>query len=157
MKKGLLLIMTCLVLAGSLSACGKKAGGEVTASPEEIAKNLSENAVTSDTLSPITSDILASTYFVDMEQVEDSAAYLSTGASACEAAVIQCKDSGYTSEVTELFETRVKNQSDLFGSYNAGEVKKLDNAIIKTAGSYVVLFVGDDTDQAEEILSEAGF
>lgn len=158
MKKRILLMIACLVLMCAFAACGKEeGGGAVTASADEIAKDLAENAVTSDTLSPITSDILASTYFVDMDKVTDSAAYLSTGASACEAAVIQCKDSDYTSEVKQLFETRVSNQSELFGSYNAGEVKKLDSAIIKISGNYVVLFVGDNTDQAEEILTKAGF
>lgn len=158
MKKMIPMILTCLILVFALAACGKEGGsGEVTASADEIAKDLAENAVTSDTLSSITSDILSSTYFVDMEKIEDSAAYLSTGASACEAAVIKCTDSGYVSEVKKLFETRVSNQSELFGSYNAGEVKKLDKAIIKTSGNYAVLFVGDDTDKAEDILSKAGF
>lgn len=158
MKKTITLIMSCLVLMLALGACGKSSEGTgVSASADEIAKDLAENAVTSDTLSSISADILASTYFVDMEKVEDSAAYLSTGASSCEATVIKCSDSSYASEVEGLFKTRVKNQSDLFASYNAGEVKKLDAAIIKTSGSYVVLFVGDDTDKAEDILTKAGF
>ena len=54
-------------------------------------------------------------------------------------------------------ETRVKNQSDLYSSYNADEVKNLDNAIIKTSGNYAVLCVTNDTAAAEKVLKEAGF
>ena len=71
--------------------------------------------------------------------------------------VIKCSDSSYVSEVKGLFETRVKNQSDLYSSYNADEVKNLDNAIIKTSGNYAVLCVTNDTAAAEKVLKEAGF
>ena len=57
----------------------------------------------------------------------------------------------------KLFKTRVTNQSNLFASYNAGEVSKLDKAIIRSSGKYTVLIVCDDTEKAEEILKENGF
>ena len=69
----------------------------------------------------------------------------------------ECSDSDYVSEVKSLFESRVKNQTDLYASYNADEVKNLDNAIIKTSGNYAVLCVTNDTSAAESILKEAGF
>ena len=45
----------------------------------------------------------------------------------------------------------------LYSSYNADEVKNLDNAIIKTSGNYAVLCVTNDTAAAEKVLKEAGF
>lgn len=144
------------MFAFTLTGCSK-GGGEVTAEPAKLAEEIAASAVTSDKLSAISTDILASTYFVDMEQIEEGAAYLNSGASACEVTVIKCKDSAYTAEVEKLFKTRVENQSTLYASYAAGEVTKLDNAIIKSSGNYTVLCVVDDLDKANEILEEAGF
>ena len=138
MKKLKLILVTLLSLL-LLAACGrKKSSGEVTTDPSTLAKQLAEETVTSDTLSEVSTDIMASTYFVDTTKIEASSAYMSTGASACEAAVIKCSDADYA-------------------SYNAGETTKLENAIIKTSGNYVVLCVCDDTSKAEEILKNAGF
>lgn len=157
MKKYLSMALAVLMLILSLTACGGKSK-EVTASAADLAKQLSET-VSDGTLSsePVVSNILSSTYFVDMEQIEDSAAYMSTGATACEVAVIKCKDSSYTSEVEDLFKSRVEKQSELFASYAPEEVTKLDAAIIKTSGNYVVLCVTDDTSKAESVLEKAGF
>ena len=149
--------MIMMISMVMIAACGKNNSKEVSADPAALAKQLAEETVSSDTLSEINTDIMASTYFVDTEKIDSSSAYLSTGASACEATVIKCKDSSYVSEVETLFKNRVTSQTDLFSSYNAGETKKLQNAIIKTSGNYVVLCICDDTSKAEEILKEAGF
>lgn len=158
MKRYLSFALASLMLILSLTACGKKAPAEVTASAADLAKQLSET-VSDGTLSsePVVSDILASTYFVDMDQVEESAAYMSTGATACEVAVIKCTDSSYTTEVEDLFKSRVESQSELFASYAPDEVKKLDAAIIRVSGNYVVLCVTDDASKAESVLKDAGF
>lgn len=157
MKKIVSMALASLMLILSLTACGGSAK-EVSASAADLAKQLSET-VSDGTLSsdPVVSDILASTYFVDMEQVEESAAYMSTGATACEVAVIKCKDSAYTSEVADLFKSRVESQSELFASYAPEEVEKLDAAVIKTSENYAVLCVTDDTAKAESVLKKAGF
>ena len=157
MKKLKLLLIALLSML-LLAACGdKKTSREVTAAPADLAKQLATETVTSDTLSEVSTDIMASTYFVDAAKLDSSSTYLSTGASACEASVIKCKEADYVSEVETLLKNRVTNQTDLFSSYNAGETKKLESAIIKTSGNYVVLVVCDDTAKAEEILKEAGF
>lgn len=149
-----LLCMMALVFC--LTGCG---GGkkEITVDVEKLANELQSNTVTSDTLTATASEMLSSIYFVDAEQMANGAAYMSSGATACEVAVIECKEADQTADVKKLFETRVSNQSTLFASYNAGEVTKLDKAIIKTAGKYAVLAVCDDTVKAEEILKEYGF
>ncbi len=84
-------LILCLL---ALTGCGKKSTG-VTVSPADLAKQLATETVTSDTLTETSADILASTYFVDSEKIDSSSAYMSTGASACEVAVIKCKDASY--------------------------------------------------------------
>lgn len=155
MKKRIILCMTALVLVLALTACGKKSN-DVTVDIKKLSSDL-QATITSGDVAEVSSDILASTYFLDMEKVEESTAALNSGANGCEVAVVKCKDSAYVSEVEELFKTRAKNQSELFADYNAPEAAKLDAAIIKSAGNYVVLCVTDDTAKAEEILKAAGF
>ena len=119
MKKLITLLVTIAMIGVMLTGCGGS-GKEVTADPAKLAEDLSKTA-SGDTLSSISEDILASTYLVDTSKIDSCAAYVGTGATACEAVVIKCSDSSYVSEVKGLFETRVKNQSDLYSSYNADE------------------------------------
>ncbi len=154
MKKRIMLCLTAMVLVFALTACGKKSD-EVTVDVKKLAADLQES-ITSE-VAEVSSDIFASTFFVDMEKVDESIAYLNSGAYAGEIAIVKCSSSDYVSEAEELFKTRAKNQSSLFADYNAPEAAKLDTAIIKSAGSYVVYCVPDDTAKAEDILKAAGF
>lgn len=156
MKRMITLLLTVSLAVLMLAGCGSKSKEISIQSAAALAEELSQTA-SGDTLSSISEDILSSTYLVDTSKIEDCAAYVGTGATACEAVVIKCSDSDYVSEVKNLFETRVKNQKDLYASYNADEVKNLDNALIKTSGNYAVLCVTNDTTSAEKILKEAGF
>lgn len=150
--KTLLCMMTVIFC---LTACGGKK--DITVDVEKLANELQSETVTSDTLSSTAAEMLPSIYFVDADQMAKGAAYMSSGATACEIAVIECKEASQTGDVEKLFKTRVSNQSSLFASYNAGEVSKLESAVIKSSGKYVVLAVCDDTAKAEEILKNYGF
>lgn len=154
--KYLKLLLGMVLLSLCLSACSK-GEKDITVDVAALAEELQSGAVTSDTLSATAEEMLPSIYFIDAEQMAKGVAYTSTGATACEVAVIECKEASQTAEVEKLFKTRVSSQSDLFASYNAGEVSKLDSAVIKSAGKYTVLCVCDDTDKANEILKKYGF
>lgn len=155
MKKRLSVLLLAAFMMLILTACGENTK-DITVDVTKLCDDL-KATVTSGELATVSADLQSSTYFFELAKVEESAAALSSGASACEVAIVKCKESSYVSEVKELFETRVKNQSALFADYNAPEVAKLDAALIKTSGNYVVLCVTDDTKKAEEILKEAGF
>lgn len=148
--------LACMAaMAISLTACGSKEK-DVAIDPAALAKDL-QAAVTSDTLAQTASEMIPSIYFYDEASVASSVAYASSGATACEVAVVESKDAKYTSEVEKLFQTRVDNQSALYASYNEGEVAKLDDAIIESSGVYTVLCVCDDTAKAKDVLKEYGF
>lgn len=155
MKK-MTLFLCAAAAALSLTACGGKKEKEVNVDAPKLAEELL-STVTSDQLTETAPDMLASIYFYDPDDVASAVAYASSGATACEVAVVQSKDAGSTEEIEKLFQTRVDNQSALYASYNEGEVAKLDDAIIGSAGSYTVLCVCDDPDKAEEILKGYGF
>lgn len=154
MKK-ITLMLCAAVMALCLTACGGKEK-EVSVDTAKLAQELL-TTVTSDTLSETASDMLPSIYFFEDGTIESGTAYASSGATACEVAIVKSKDAKNASEVEKLFQTRVDNQSSLYASYNEGEVAKLDKAIIKSAGAYTVLCVCDDTDKANDILKEYGF
>lgn len=154
MKKITALLCTAILALG-LTACGSKEK-EVTVDTAKLASELQET-ITSDTLSETASDMLPSIYFFEADDVAESVAYASSGATACEIAVVKNTDSKNTENMEKLFQTRVDNQSALYASYNQGEVDKLDKAIIKSVGAYTVLCVCDDVDAANKILSNYGF
>lgn len=158
MKKSLILAVLCAFTALILTACGGKSSSDsadVSVDVNQLCKDL-EGTINSE-VSEVSSDIIASTYFFDMNKIEESAAALNSGSNACEVVVLKCKDASYVSDVEDLLKKRVESQSTLFASYNAPEVAKLDAAIIKSKGNYVVFCVTDDTDKANEIIKEAGF
>ncbi len=157
MKKSLRKLLLGTILVGTLFAlagCGGKKK-EVSVDTASLAKQLVDETVTTDSLTQ-TQDSMLSTIYA-LPEGSAGTAYMSSGATACEVAVIQSADSSKTGDVETIFKNRVKSQSDLYASYNAEQVTKLDSAIIKSAGAYTVLVVCDDTDKANDILKNAGF
>lgn len=149
-------ILCAAVMAFSLTGCGGGKDKDVSIDTAKLAGELLET-VSSDKLTETASDMLPSIYFFENGTIEEGTAFSSSGATACEIAVVKSKDAENTADVEKLFQTRVNNQSDLYASYNESEVARLDDAIIKSAGAYTVLCVTDDTDAADKILKEYGF
>ncbi len=156
--KRMLLAAAAVITALGLSACGGgKSKENVSVDVAKLADELNSSVITSDTLNETQSEMLSSIYFFEDGQVTDSKVYMSGNATADEIVVVQCKDEDSAKKAGELLQTRVKNQKDLFSTYNPDEAAKLDKAIVKTAGAYAVMVVCDDYDKAESILKESGF
>ena len=150
-------VIGMLILAvPALAGCSKKSK-EVTVDAAKLAADLSSQAVTSETLTEMASAMVADTYYISKDAYVNGVAYKGTGATACEVAVIECKNADQTKDVEAKLKEHVSSQSDLYASYNAAEVEKLDKAFIMSAGKYTVLCVCDDTAKAESILKESGF
>ena len=154
--KTIITFAAAMFAAFSLTACQ---GGSSKSSIDvsSLADDLNAKTIKSDTLTETSSDMLSTIYFFENGQVSESKAFMSSGATADEICVVKCVDENAAKAVTELFQTRVNNQSKLYESYNADEVGKLGDAIIKSSGSYAVLVVCDDYDEAGDVLKEAGF
>ncbi len=145
-----------VMMAIFLTACGGGKSKEVNIDIEKLSGDLLET-VTTDVLSQTAAEMVPTIYSLNADDLASSIAYTSSGATACEVAVIQSKDSSNTGEVEKSLKSRVENQSALYASYNEGEVAKLQKAVIKSAGSCTVLCVCDDPDKAEDILKDYGF
>lgn len=155
-KNWIALTAAAVFAALALTGCGG-GGSSKEIDVAKTADDLNSSVITTDQLSETKSEMLGSIYFFEDGQVESSKVYMSGNATADEIVVVQCKDEDAAKAVTELLKTRVKNQTELFSSYNPDEAAKLEKAIIKTNGKYVVLCVCDDYDKAESILKDAGF
>jgi hypothetical protein len=154
--KTIITFAAAMFAAFSLTAC-QGGSSKTSIDVSSLADDLNAKTIKSDTLTETSSDMLSTIYFFENGQVSESKAFMSSGATADEICVVKCVDENAAKAVTELFQTRVNNQSKLYESYNADEVGKLDDAIIKSSGSYAVLVVCDDYDEAGDVLKEAGF
>ena len=154
--KTIITFAAAMFAAFSLTAC-QGGSSKTSIDVSSLADDLNAKTIKSDTLTETSSDMLSTIYFFENGQVSESKAFMSSGATADEICVVKCVDENAAKAVTELFQTRVNNQAKLYESYNADEVGKLDDAIIKSSGSYAVLVVCDDYDEAGDVLKEAGF
>ena len=154
--KTIITFAAAMFAAFSLTAC-QGGSSKTSLDVSSLADDLNAKTIKSDTLTETSSDMLSTIYFFENGQVSESKAFMSSGATADEICVVKCVDENAAKAVTELFQTRVNNQSKLYESYNADEVGKLNDAIIKNSGSYAVLVVCDDYDEAGDVLKEAGF
>lgn len=155
MKKILSLVMIAMIAIAAFTGCGKKDSKSASIDIKKLCQDL-QGTIESE-VNEVNADLIASTFWVDMDQIEDSIAVLNSGAFAPEIAILKCKDSKYTADAERQFKQRVSDRTTLFADYNAPEAEKYENAIIKSNGNYTVFCVTDDTEAAEKILKEAGF
>ena len=150
-----LLMLTVLF---ALTGCGGKKSKEITVDVKALADSLNSQTVTSDALTlQEEPGMLTTIYLLEADTLKAGASYMSSGATANEVAVLEFGDASQAEKAKSALEQRVKAQSDLYATYNADEVGRLDKAVIKTAGKYAVLCVCDDTEKAESLLKDAGF
>ena len=153
-KKFAAVLCTALI-ALTLTACGGGKSKDVTVDTAKLADELL-TTVTSDELSKMSVDP-STVYLYQSDDVTSAIAYASSGATACEVAVIESKDAANAESMEKLLQDRVDSQKALYASYDAASAGKLDDAIIKSTGKYTVLCVCDDIDKANEILKKYGF
>ena len=101
--KVLILTCLCVLTALMLTACGGKSSSgnaDISVDINQLCKDL-EGTIDSE-VSEVSSDVIASTYFFDMDKIEESIAALNSGSNACEVVVLKCKDASYTSEAEDM-------------------------------------------------------
>ncbi len=139
----------CLLFA----ACGS-GDQEITVDIDALAGALNTGIAYEDPLEKLDDGMVGMLYAVD-GLVTGSVVYMGSGATAEEIAVFACNDANTAkNEVRPIVEEHVEDQIESFRDYVPGEVTKLEQAVIRQAGSYVVLSVSNDPDAANSILDE---
>lgn len=119
--------------------------------PAEIVNEImTETSMTS--MAEVTADRIGNYIEFDMEKVESFSMYIcGSGAFADEAAVFKMKDEADADALIEALEARSETKNKDFEDYIPEECPKIESAVIKSNGCYVIYAVSSDNEKAEEI------
>ena len=93
-------------------------------------------------------------YGIDSVQVQDSAVYMSTGATAEELAVFQASSTVAAQGILADMKKRRDSQLQMYLDYKSSETARLDDAILYVHDTFVVYMVSDDSETAKGIISD---
>lgn len=153
-----------LMLAFSLTACGGGKGGESASSKKAeevkaqdlktIADRLQKEIKYDDELSEMAADMFDILYAgFPADKVKDKIIFLSSsGGTAEEIACFEAVDEASVGDLKKGLEDRLTFQRASFKNYVPAEVKRIDKAVLKTVGNYVVLSISNEPDKAEDII-----
>lgn len=170
MKK-LCVIFLIAAMTGMLAGCGADTGKSAKTQEGKNIENTDEAAPESDVdVQAVADDILnggdfkdrleavdadmalTRLYNLDASQVDASAFYVNSNATAEEIAVIKVKSDDYAETVREAFEARITAQKDACRDYLPDEMPKLETAVIYTGAGCVVLCISNDSGKAEALI-----
>lgn len=139
--------LSVLLLFLLISACGK----ERTIDCDALARDLYTQIAFEDELSEIEPDMAKKLYGI--QDAVHMSVYISSGATAEEIAVFELPDHPAAKHAQELVEKRIASQKASFERYIPREVERLNHAVVRSEGNYVVLCVSSD-DRVTEVLQK---
>lgn len=152
MKKKIAAMMF-LIMLGTLAGCSKEKKEDRVIDVHTMAQSLLNDITYEDQLTKVEGNMFQMIYGISQEDIEEYEAYVSTGATAEEIAVIKAKDEATAESMEEKLTERVEAQKNSFANYIPKEVEKLEEAVVYQEGVYVVLSISNDDEKAEEIIS----
>lgn len=149
-------VVCVLALLLTLTACGGS-DSQPQKSAAEIADAIYSTQTFQDTLNAIDSDMLGDYYRIDAADLTDSKVYVSGSFSTAEEiAVFQASSSDAVENIKKAIDTRLEDLKLAFENYVPGEMTKINDPVLITKGTTVVLVLADDTaavsDQVNELL-----
>ncbi len=152
MKKKIAAMMF-LIMLGTLAGCSKEKKEDRVIDVHTMAQSLLNDITYEDQLTKVEGNMFQMIYGISQEDIEEYEAYVSTGATAEEIAVIKAKDEATAESMEEKLTDRVEAQKNSFANYIPKEVEKLEEAVVYQEGVYVILSISNDDEKAEEIIS----
>lgn len=116
-----------------------------------LGSELLEKAEFEDELNLVDDTMVKKLYHI--EEFTGAQVYIGSGATAEEIAVFEFDSGEAAEEGLKAAEDRLEGQKEDFASYVPKELQKLDNAVIKQAGKYLVVCVSN-SDEAEKIIKK---
>lgn len=117
------------------------------AKADELAKALVDGGVFEGEMAAVDSAIVKAKYELE-DSVECVVTYRSSTMNPEEITILKSD-----SDLTDQINTYLDTQKTSYDSYMPEQVKKIENVIRKTSGSYTVIVVCNDTAKANEILA----
>lgn len=154
MKRKISVFLCAVSLVLLFAGCSAKEQKPVEIDISEFSAALLESGAFAEELELIDNDI--GCYIYGMEESADTETlfYMSSGATADELTIFKSADESSASELEKSVSERLNYQKRSFEAYNPDEVTKLDGAVLKTSGVYVLLVVADDYDAANSVIDE---
>ena len=132
--------------AFALTACGSQ---NKELDPAAVAENLLENVTFASELEKA-SDTTASLMF-SLPEGAEIVLYMGNGAYSDELAIITCADEKDADAAEQAVEQHLSDVKASFEDYIPEEADKVDNAVSKTVGKYVIVCVSGDENAASAI------
>ena len=149
MKKTVVLILAACLLLG-LTACG----GKKEMDGQTLADDLLANADFTDSLSRLDDQVVPALYGLDAGDYTDCVVYCGTAATAEEIAIFQAVDEAAAGRIPTAAEARVASRIETYKDYGPAEAMKLEDAVVRQSGLYVVVVVCSDAAGAEKIVDQ---
>lgn len=121
----------------------------------DLADTLYTDLIFDDQLTETNEGMIALLYEVNEEDVVEAKVYVSAGATTEEIAVFHCSSKMAAERVTAAAESRLNKQRNSVQSYKPEELNRLEKAVLRTEGTYVILCVSSDQDGAQIIIDKA--
>lgn len=143
-------ILAALIAAVTLtfSGCGSKSEPEINI--DDLAADLASGVAFDDELSLIDDGMITMVY--DTDVFEDAVLYMGSGATAEEIAVFACEDKTAAAGALDEAKAHIESQIVSYEDYVPEEVQRLEEAIVRQEGRYVIVVVTADTDAAEKVI-----
>ena len=143
MRRVLAAALACLLLAG----CGKT---EKELDMEALANDLLEGGVFEETLYPAEESAIP--LLLGFETACEGLVYVGTGATAEELVLFHAGDEDEAGQLKENLSEHLADRTEQYSGYLPQEAYKLENAIVRQYGAYVILCIAADSAAAQDII-----
>lgn len=155
MIKRIIYLFACCLMICSFAGCAGNGDDEAdTPDVHSLADMLMQNVKFEDSVEEVSSETALRYYGIDSVQVQDSAVYMSTGATAEELAVFQASSTVAAQGILADMKKRRDSQLQMYLDYKSSETARLDDAILYVHDTFVVYMVSDDSETAKGIISD---
>lgn len=153
MKKSIILIIALFILFTLFTGCSKPKAKN--ASVEEVIKELADNAeIPSPQYFDLTEQENAESFLLSTDDfTEGTAVYSSTTEQADKIILIKAKDTKTVQDVERALSSVLVGLANTWES-DSEEAKKVEEHVLKTKDTYVLLYVGQKNEEAEKIFDK---
>ncbi|MBQ8598512.1 MAG: DUF4358 domain-containing protein [Oscillospiraceae bacterium] len=151
MKKMLKILALSLCLLLALSACGSSS----YISFDDVYNDLTTEISFGANMAEMSEIAAENFYFIyDTDILEDYVIYMDeSNATPNEIALFRLAKESDRTTVETIVQNRIKDLKIGFEDYNPDEMYKLENAVVKSSGKYVMMVICSDNSKAAEILN----
>ena len=122
--------------------------------PADALAQLKDEITFTDQMTDMDSESTCRFYDVDTGLVNDSSAYVGSGATAESMAVFEAVDADAAGSIADALRTFTDGWIDGYSDYKPEEVPKLESAVLEQNGVYVVFCVSADNTAAKTAVQD---